>query len=405
MPKNITQIQELCYGCAVCATICPPKIITIELNAEGFYEPTIREPERCTECGLCLSVCSFVEKETALKSDDVAYYAAWSKDHMVRRKCSSGGIGFEIGKHLIEKGYKACGVRYDCKANRAEHYMADTVDGFIPSIGSKYIQSYTLSGFRNLNRKDKFLVTGTPCQIDSICRYVRKLRIEDHFVLMDFFCHGVPSMLVWKQYVKAVEKQTGKLTYVSWRNKQTGWHDSWSMGIEGEDGGEKINWHDSYAMLMREKKSYHYFSRLSTGDPFYRFFLGNFCLGKACYKNCKYKMASSSADIRIGDLWGNAYKDNEDGVSAVLALTERGKNLVSELKESCVFEERSAKVVMEGQMRKSPKMPYIRKIVIKQLQEGKSLSEISRTTLRLYKVSILPKRVINKIIRILRWEK
>lgn len=402
--KNISSLHS-CYGCGVCATICPPKIIDIELNPEGFYEPRIKDTARCTECGLCLSVCSFVDKEVALKANDIEYYAAWSKDNAVRRKCSSGGIGFEIGKYLINQGYKACGVRYDCEANRAEHYMADTVEAYIPSIGSKYIQSYTVSGFKELNRKDKFLVTGTPCQIDSMRRYIRKLRIEDHFVLMDFFCHGVPSMWVWKQYVKEVEKLTGKLTYVSWRNKQTGWHDSWSMGIEGEQGGEKINWHDSYAMLMRGKKSYHYFSRLSTGDLFYQFFLGNACLGKACYKNCKYKMSSSSADIRIGDLWGKAYKENEDGVSAVLALTEKGKALIKEMQEYCVFEKRTAEVVMEGQMRKSPPMPYIRKRIIEQLREGKSLFQISKTTVRLYKIACLPKRVINKIIRIIKWER
>ena len=114
-------------------------------------------------------------------------------------------------------------------------------------------------------------------------------------------------------------------------------------------------------------------------------------------------MSSSSADVRIGDLWGKAYKENEDGVSAVLALTERGKSLVSELKENCVFEERPAEVVMEGQMRKSPPMPYIRKRIIEQLRAGKSLFHISKTTVRLYKIACLPKRVINKIIRIIKW--
>lgn len=357
--NNISVLKD-CYGCGVCATICPHKIISLELNSDGFYVPQIKEEKRCTECGLCLSVCSFIDNEVSLKtnSKNVEFYAAWSKDNIVRRKCSSGGIGFEIGKYLINQGYKACGVRYNCDINRAEHYIANTIEEYIPSIGSKYIQSYTLDGFKGLNRKDKFLVTGTPCQIDSIRRYIQKLRIEDHFVLMDFFCHGVPSMLLWNQYVKEVEKLTGKLTYVSWRNKQTGWHDSWSMGIEGENGGEKINWHDSYAILMREKKSYHYFSRLSTGDLFYRFFLKNVCLGKACYKNCKYKMSSSSADIRIGDLWGNTYKDNEDGVSAVLAFSDKGKSLIQKMQKYCVFEKKPADIVMEGQMSKSPLIPY-----------------------------------------------
>ena len=62
-------------------------------------------------------------------------------------------------------------------------------------------------------------------------------------------------------------------------------------------------WHDSYDLLIRGEKSF-YNSRLSQGDRFYRFFLSDACLGKACYERCKYKYDRSAADIRIGDLWG-----------------------------------------------------------------------------------------------------
>lgn len=389
--NNISSTTD-CYGCGVCATICPHHIISMELNKDGFYEPKIKDIGQCTQCGLCLSVCSFLDEGLALDVQDMDYYAAWSKDDQVRRRCSSGGIGFEIGRYLIANGYKACGVCYNNKLNRAEHYIADTVEAFLPSIGSKYIQSFTLPGFGKLNRKDKFLVSGTPCQIDSIRRYIRKLRIEDHYVLMDFFCHGVPSMFLWKQYLHEVEKQIGKVSYVAWRDKQTNWHDSYSMcmgdtGVNGEGG------------------NFRYVSRLSQGDLFYKFFLGNYCLGKACYKDCKYKMASSAADIRIGDLWGTKYEKNQEGVSAVLALTERGKNLVRDMQDSCYFEQLSGEVVMEGQMRESPQLPFIRKIIIWQLAHEAPLASISKVTLKLYNLSFLPKRVYNKLLKIARWKK
>lgn len=390
MNNNVSSIAN-CYGCGVCATICPHHIISIALNKEGFYEPQIKEKERCTDCGLCLSVCSYSDDKVADVHDDVDYYAAWSNDSEVRRKCSSGGLGFEIGRHLIERGYKVCGVRYNSTTNRAEHYMAETVEEYLPSIGSKYVQSYTLPGFEKLNRKDNFLVTGTPCQIDSLRRYIRKLRIEDHFVLMDFFCHGVPSMFLWNQYLREVEKQIGKASCVSWRNKQTGWHDSWNMCLgEISENGEE---------------SFRYMSRWSKGDLFYRFFLGNYCLGRACYRNCKYKMASSAADIRIGDLWGTVYEKDQEGVSAVLALTEKGKALVKELHNSCHFEQRSGDIVMEGQMRVPPARPYIRKVIIRQLANRMSLAKISSVTLRLYYMSFLPKRALKKLVKIVKWAK
>ena len=345
--NNISKIHD-CYGCGVCATACGRKIIEIGLNAEGFYEPHITDPNKCTNCGICTEVCAYLHGELALKETKIYPYAAWSKDHLVRRKCSSGGAGFEIGKYLLGQGYKVCGVRYNADKNRAEHYIATNVEELIPSAGSKYIQSYTVDGFKAINRKEKYLVTGSPCQIDSFRRYIRKFRCEDNFVLLDFFCHGVPSMLVWKKYTEWAEKQVGKITYASWRNKWTGWHDSWAMGIDGEEHGEKINWHDSYDMLIREKKSY-IESRLSQGDMFYQLFLGDCCLGKQCYDHCKYKYNRSSADIRIGDLWGKTYNDDEDGVSGAVAFTQKGNEVLKQC--NCELVEHSFDVVAEGQMK------------------------------------------------------
>lgn len=348
--NNISKIHD-CYGCGVCATACGRKIIEIGLNAEGFYEPHITDPNKCTNCGICTEVCAYLHGELALKETKIYPYAAWSKDHLVRRKCSSGGAGFEIGKYLLGQGYKVCGVRYNADKNRAEHYIATNVNELIPSAGSKYIQSYTVDGFKAINRKEKYLVTGSPCQIDSFRRYIRKFRCEDNFVLLDFFCHGVPSMLVWKKYTEWAEKQVGKITYASWRNKWTGWHDSWAMGIDGEEHGEKINWHDSYDMLIREKKSY-IESRLSQGDMFYQLFLGDCCLGKQCYDHCKYKYNRSSADIRIGDLWGKTYNDDEDGVSGAVAFTQKGNEVLKQC--NCELVEHSFDVVAEGQMKTCP---------------------------------------------------
>lgn len=347
---NISNIKD-CFGCGVCTTVCSRHIIDIRLNSDGFYEPYITDAAKCTDCGLCTVVCSYSHEDLALTDACIKSYAAWSNDSQVRRKCSSGGVGFEVGRALIDKGYKVCGVRYNPDTNRAEHYIAATVEELIPSIGSKYIQSYTVDGFKAINRKEKYLVTGTPCQIDSFRRYIQKFRCEDNFVLMDFFCHGVPSMWLWRKYVAEVEKKIGKITYASWRNKFTGWHDSWAMSMDGEKTGEKVDWHDSYNMLIRGKKGF-YNSRLSQGDPFYRLFLSDTCLGKACYDKCKFKYDHSSADIRIGDLWGKTYKDNEDGVSAAIAFTDKGNEVLHQC--NCTLVEHPFEVVAEGQMKTSP---------------------------------------------------
>lgn len=361
MKNNISKVHD-CYGCGVCATACSRKIINLILDSDGFYVPHISDVSKCTNCGICTEVCAYLHDNLSLQNPEIHPYAAWSKDHLVRRKCSSGGVGFEIGKYLLGQGYKVCGVRYDAEKNRAEHYIATSVEELIPSAGSKYIQSYTVDGFKAINRRAKYLVTGTPCQIDSFRRYIQKFRCEDNFVLLDFFCHGVPSMSIWKKYTEWAEKRVGKITYASWRNKWTGWHDSWVMGIDGERHGEKINWHDSCDILIRERKSC-IESRMSQGDMFYALFLGNLCLGKQCYTHCKYKYDKSSADIRIGDMWGDTYKDNEDGVSCAIAFTNLGKTVLTNL--NCEIIPYSFEIVAAGQLKKSLVFPrYIRKLLI-----------------------------------------
>lgn len=398
--NNISSIHD-CYGCGVCAVACPSKIISIKINRDGFYEPTIDAEDKCSSCGLCLDVCSYNHENLSIENQPQKSFGAWSKDYAVRRKCSSGGLGFEIGKQIIAQGGKVCGVRFNVDKNQAEHYVASSNEELIPSIGSKYIQSYTVDGFSEIvkqikqSRKTrdniKFLITGTPCQIDSFRRYVQKFRMEDSIVLLDFFCHGVPSKLMWDKYVAWAEKQVGKLTYVSWRNKFTGWHDSWAMSIDGTEHGEPVDWHESYNLLIKEKKGYLNY-RLSQGDMFYKLFLSDACLGKACYDKCKFKYNKSAADIRIGDAWGNYYKDNENGVSVAIAFTKIGSQLLEE--SNCELEELNFDVAAEGQMKKCPQKNKIRSFVLFYLKHFNI-----KTSWFFIKVTRKLGRVINKIIK------
>jgi len=331
---NICNIHN-CYGCGICAIACPKDIIDIKLNNEGFFEPSIIDKKRCTHCGICLSVCSFVDDHLSplLFKTPISSYASWSNNAEIRHKCSSGGVGFEIADTLLNQGFKICGVRYNEDARIAEHYIASNPEKLRYSIGSKYLQSYTLTGFRAINRKDKYLITGTPCQIHSFRKYANFFHIENHFVFMDFFCHGVPSYYLWEKYFISTEKDIGKMTNVSWRNKEKGWHDSYSI---------HFNTHSDI------NQSYQ--SRLSSGDMFYRIFLSNNCLGRQCY-NCKYKYNKSSADIRIGDFWGEHYKTNDEGVSCLITFTDIGHTIVQQI--NCNLIEYPFEIVAEGQDREN----------------------------------------------------
>ena len=80
------------------------------------------------------------------------------------------------------------------------------------------------------------------------------MKCSENFVLLDFFCHGVPSKFVWDKYIKEQQDKLGNIDFVSWRNKQNGWHDSWAMTISPSDSGKVVDWYDSYNLLIKEKK-------------------------------------------------------------------------------------------------------------------------------------------------------
>lgn len=322
-----------CYGCGVCAAFCPKRIIDIVMNDDGFYEPIINDSVSCVGCGICSAVCSFCDNSLSFQeSKPLKSWAGWSNDPSVRKSCSSGGVAFELARNLVGKGYKAVLCRYNSSSERAEHYIASDMDELCHSIGSKYIQSYTLDAFKSIKFDGtKYLIIGTPCQIDSLRRYLKIRHREDDFVLVDFFCHCVPSMHAWKSYLRMVGKRIGPVLTASWRNKgDHGWHDSWAMHISGEKGV--------------------YDSRMSENDLFYKLFLGDTCMNRSCEYSCKYKYKNSSADIRIGDLWGNEYADVEEGVSALIAFSQRGLDVVEEL-DGVVLREHSFEITAEGQMK------------------------------------------------------
>jgi len=199
-------------------------------------------------------------------------------------------------------------------------------------------------------------------------------------------------MHAWKAYIKMLEPEIGVVTYASWRNKfEYGWHESWIMGMDGKKTSKPVDWQESYNFILREKKTFVQ-SRKSQGDVFYKLFLGDVSLGPQCEKNCKYKYDRSSADIRIGDLWGNTYKDDEKGVSALVAFTEKGRKVVERLKNVTLVEH-PFDVVAEGQMKKNAHAKEVKPFVMWALKKGIPLGGFY------YKTLFFLQKVISRLKR------
>lgn len=382
LQNNIVNTTN-CFGCGVCALACPKDIIVVSLNKDGFYEPRIFDEDQCVHCGACLKVCSFHNQGLSTSNPVLKSYGAWSKDDEIRKACSSGGVGYELGKEMLAEGGKVCGVRYNVEKGIAEHFVACDEEELKQTIGSKYIQSNTVDGFKAIDLNKKYFVVGTPCQIDSFRRYLKLRKKEDNFFLLDFFCHGTPSMLAWRSYCKMIEAEIGPIKNVAWRDKHYGWHDSWNMRFNQDNDGTS------------QKES-----RWTKGDVFYRLFLGDYCMNPACHKDCKYKFDRSAADIRIGDAWGTFYNNNQDGVSSLVAFTEKGLEYVDIMQNSCEIEELPFETVAEDQMTKNCGKAYTSYCVMHILRKGAVMTP--RDWKRIFQLESalrFPKRVMNYIKR------
>lgn len=191
-----------CSGCGLCNLVCPEKCIDIKLNKEGFFVSDVNM-DKCINCKICEKACPQLR---SVFYKPINFYIAYSNNDEVLKTTTSGGVAYELAKVAIDKGYKVCAVRLNKDLNNAEHYICDNLKDLEDSKGSKYIQSYTVKAFSKLFNDDKYIVFGTPCQIAAINNTAELLNKRGNLLLVDFFCHGVPTNNIWLQTKKVLAK-------------------------------------------------------------------------------------------------------------------------------------------------------------------------------------------------------
>ena len=312
--SNCVENNLYCNGCGSCFCICPTHAIRIELSPFGFYKP-ILDKTKCISCGKCLQICTKFKTNYPKSKDFTEFplYAGWSLDKKTQFETSSGGIGFEIAKWAINNNYKVAGAIYDVKEETAKTVIASTLAEIEAFKGSKYLQSFSADTFKTIiESNDKFVVFGTPCQIAGLRMLAKKNNCEERLILVDFFCHGVPTHLLWKSFLKWLKekKNITKITGIQFRNKKYGWH-NFTMKIKTEN--------KDYYLKMKD-------------NPFYTLLFSNFLLNNACYL-CNSKSSFYFADIRIGDFLGSTFDDREDGVSVISLFSDTGKIILDSLEK------------------------------------------------------------------------
>ena len=306
-----------CSGCSACAFVCPKECIKIEYNEDGFLRPYTDE-KSCIHCDLCEKVCP-MERSNAVSLDDGVLYAAWG-DALDQKKSSSGGIAAKLACYAVSHGYEVCGAVLDYDTLRVNHKVVSRMDELEALRGSKYLQSNVLNAFCDMFRalknspEKKFFVFGTPCQIAGLRNVLEQKHLLDRVVLIDIFCHGVPTNHLWEKYKNWIVRKMkltsiGDIKNITFRDKAYSWHEYY-MHIIG--GGT--------AYVEHKER-----------DPFLKLFSMGVVNQESCF-TCPFRN-KSSADIRLGDYWGNRFKDNEEGVSMVIVNSSRGQEILDAIRD------------------------------------------------------------------------
>lgn len=374
----MTITKENCIGCGLCAAECPKGAISFT-DENGFVFPVI-DADICIDCGKCVKVC---KKDLKPKQNvDVKAYAAWSQNAKMRSASTSGGVAYEMAKHLVGKGYAYLGIEMDCAELKAKAYVTTDLAELEKSQGSKYISTWMYPAVAEMKQQEKLLIIGVPCQIGAYDSWLKTNGMRDRAILVDMFCAGPCNSLVLKKQIQELcareQKTPEQVTAIGFRSKKKyGWGSNFA--VEFQDGTE---------IQLKNNEA-----------DFFKLFYSDACHAEACYR-CEYDTNRSHADIRIGDYWGQKFAGNREGVSAVLAFTEAGKDLVQELIAENILkaEEVVSTGIYGGQLDKPQRKTRHYGKLQAELQTDKTLKEIQAGAL---KPILLERKIRNKIKRIL----
>lgn len=329
-------VKSKCTGCSACVQKCPKQCISFEEDSEGFYYPQVKL-SLCINCGLCENVCPVLHQDKSRTPEIV--YAAKNSNLSTRLASSSGGIFALLADTILRQNGVVFGARFDNEWNVIHDYT-DSLDGLSVFLGSKYVQSKIGNTYKLaeqfLKEGRKVLFSGTPCQIVGLKKYLRKE--YDNLLTVDFVCHGVPSPMIWRDYLNEKIRPLGVdgrnmvsqlslkdlpvITGISFRDKRYGWKKfGFSVRVKSASKADKNL--VSQSVEVTDKTLLY---EPHKANLYMKGFLKNLYLRPSCYA-CPTKCGKSGADYTLADFWGaSTYVgdfDDDKGLSAVLVYKNK----------------------------------------------------------------------------------
>jgi coenzyme F420-reducing hydrogenase beta subunit len=329
----------------------------MEMDKEGFSYPKI-DTSRCINCGLCSRVCPILAKHKK-ESELQKTFACINKDERKRLKSSSGGVFTALAELVLEQNGIVFGAGFDDHFNVCHQFIENKAQ--IEKLrSSKYVQSDMRDNFTIaktlLDAGRLVLFTGTECQIAGLKSFLGK--DYEKLITQGLICHGVPSPLIWKNYIEfRKNEKKSEIESISFRDKTNGWK--------------------NYTFVIAFKNGETY-SKPHLLEPYLNMFIFNKILRPSCY-NCQFKGLDRQSDITLADFWGGAFKrhakqmDDNKGCSLVLIHSKKGQFIMDQINNKIDMVEVSTKSAIRKNPSalKSPLKPFRRKAIMNNLHERK----------------------------------
>lgn len=309
-------LDENCYGCGACSSICPMDAIKMTFNKEGFLMPEV-DAAKCISCGQCDKVCISYTKGGQLGREKEAFLYV-NPDPKVLGNSASGGAFGALAKLVLNMGGFVCGCVFN-ENMRAVHIVSNRWEDIVRMQGSKYVQSDISECYDTikmlLSKGLVVLFSGTPCQCEAVKKVLKNKNGNEYLYTVAVICHGVPSPKVWELWKNQIEmEEHSHLLYANHRAK-----------------GKCYNLPESLYKFANGKVI-----KMATYlEDLYCFaFSTDVFLRNTCY-HCHFKGDNVTADVIIGDYFDFANPDrHKDGVSVLIVNTDKAHYMFDNMTQS-----------------------------------------------------------------------
>ena len=332
-----------CCGCCACVGACPKGCIEMKEDEEGFVYPQV-DPASCVDCHLCEKVCPILN--VRVDEQNVGFqqrgYIVQHKDPGTLRESTAGGAFTAIAKYVLGSDGVVFGVELQddlyATPSAAHHIWVDNEADLKKFRNSKYVQSFVGGGtaqqVKSFLEQGKYVCfSGTPCQVEGLKQYLDVMKVDQaKLILVDVVCRAVPSPMVFRKYLEHQEKKNSEhITSVRFRDKHYGYKYS-TMNVLSD----------------RNHGNYH---RGVESDPWLRAFFSNICDRPSCH-DCQFRKLHRASDFTIWDCFQvgrfSRELDNDKGATRMLVHTEKGQQILSEIKEELRIIPVEVDLIIEG---------------------------------------------------------